>query len=123
LFVSTTLLNSCAEAGDKPVIKVLKKSHLAADPSVDVWIREHWYQPGWTAPTHSHNSDLFIYVVEGSFEVTTKEDGRVVYGSGEAVLMRPNLVMEAGNASDSEPLKLSVVQVGAVDEQFVVPVE
>lgn len=106
-----------------PHIQVLEKSHLSTDESVDVWIREHHYQPGWTAPTHFHNSDLFIYVISGSFEVATKEDGRNVYTSGQAVRMGANQVMDARNASDSEALKLSVVQVGGVDKPFVVPVE
>lgn len=109
--------------GATPQINVLKKSHLSTDESVDVWIREHVYQPGWKAPTHTHNSDLFIYVVSGFFELTTKEEGRQIYSSGQAVRMGPNEVMDAGNASDVQPLKLAVVQVGGVDEPFVVPVE
>ena len=108
---------------EKPVIRVLKKTHLDADKNMDVWMREHLYQPGWKAPTHYHNSDLYIYVVSGAFEVTTKELGRQVYKSGEAVLMRPNLVMDAGNASATENLKLAVFQVGGVDKQFVVPTD
>lgn len=123
-----TGLSSVACANDDgvkqlPHIQVLTKSHLSTDESVDVWIREHLYQPGWTAPTHFHNSDLFIYVVSGSFEVATEEDGRNVYTSGQAVRMGANQVMDARNASDSEALKLSVVQVGGVEKPFVVPVE
>jgi quercetin dioxygenase-like cupin family protein len=109
--------------GTTPQINILKKSHLSTDESVEVWIREHIYQPGWKAPTHSHNSDLFIYVVSGFFELTTKEEGHQIYKSGQAVRMRPGEVMDAGNASDVQPLKLAVVQVGGVDKPFVVPVE
>lgn len=107
----------------EPQIRILKKSRLAIDSSVEVWIREHFYQPGWTAPTHFHNSDLFIYVVDGAFEVTTEEEGRNVYTTGMGVLMKPNLVMDARNASDTDALKLSVVQIGEVDKPFVVPVK
>ena len=109
--------------GAAPQINVLKKTHLSTDESVDVWIREHVYQPGWKAPAHSHNSDLFIYVVSGFFELTTKEEGHQIYSSGQAVRMGPGEVMDTGNASDVQPLKLAVVQVGGVDKPFVVPVE
>lgn len=128
LTLVATGLSSQVHAGDDtvgqlPQIQVLAKSHLSTDESVDVWIREHLYQPGWKAPTHFHNSDLFIYVVDGLFEVTTKEDGHNVYKSGEAVRMGANQVMDAGNASGSQRLKLAVVQVGGVDKPFVVPVD
>lgn len=103
-------------------IKILKKSNLHVDNQTEVWIREHTYQPGWRAPTHKHNSDLYIYVVSGAFELITEIDGRVVYQAGEAVLMKPGLIMDAGNASTSEQLKLAVFQVGEVDKPFVVPI-
>lgn len=105
-----------------PQIKILKKSNLHLDNKTEVWIREHIYQPGWKAPTHKHSSDLYIYVVSGAFELTTQEDGRVVYEAGQAVLMKPGLVMDAGNASSIEQLKLAVFQVGEVDKPFVIPI-
>lgn len=106
-----------------PQIKVLKKSRLHHDDQTEVWIREHTYQPGWKAPKHRHNSDLYIYVISGSFELITEQDGRIIYTAGQAVLMKPGLVMDAGNASNMEDLKLAVFQVGEVDKPFVVPVE
>jgi len=106
-----------------PVIRILKQSQLSADNNIDILIREHLYQPGWKAPTHFHNSDLFIYVISGSFELTTEKDGTVVYESGQAVIMEANLVMNARNPSSTEPLKLAVFQVGDADKPFSVRVK
>ena len=35
----------------------------------EVAVREMLFPPAWRAPEHYHNSDLFIYVLEGQFEV------------------------------------------------------
>lgn len=112
-----------ASEASAPIIHVLKKTQLYEDNETKVAIREHNYAPGWTAPTHYHNSDLFIYVVSGVFEVTMEATGKVVYGAGEALKMEPATIMDARNASDTEPLKLAVFQVGDIDAPFVVPVE
>ena len=106
-----------------PKIEILEKFKLHHAPKTDVAIRRFTYAGGWKAPTHYHNSDLFIYIMEGSFEVTMEHTGRVVYPAGDAMRMAPETVMDARNASESEQLILVVFQVGAVDAPFVVPVK
>ena len=108
---------------ENPFVRIVKETQLYENPDVKVAIREHNYPPGWTAPTHYHHSDLFIFVASGKFEVTTEATGKVVYLTGEAMKMEPETVMDARNASDTEPLNLVVFQVGDIDAPFVVPVE
>ena len=122
-FAATSIAAEDTPSQPAPVVHVIKKTQLYADNETKVAIREHNYAPGWTAPTHYHNSDLFIYVVSGAFEVTMEATGKVVYRTGEALKMEPETVMDARNASDTEPLKLAVFQVGHLDAPFVVPVE
>ena len=86
-------------------------------------MREILFAPGWTAPRHYHNSDLFIYVISGEFEVDMDGDGVRTYTDGQALRMKPNTAMDARNPSETKPLKLAVFQVGNPDSPFVVPIE
>jgi len=108
---------------DAPIIEVLMRNNLDTDDPSEVAVRTHLYQPGWAAPTHYHNSDLFIFVLEGEFEVTMEQSGTVVYSSGEALRMEPGTVMDARNPSDLNSLKIVVFQVGHIDDPFVVPTQ
>ncbi len=129
--LSLMVLSGCQESSssseptsiDATNIRVLNRFNLYYDENTEVAVREHNYAPGWTAPTHFHNSDLFIYIINGEFEVTMKHTGKVVYTTGQAMRMEPETVMDARNPSDDNPLKLVVFQVGALDEPFVVPVK
>ena len=102
---------------------ILKKSKIVIDGEVDVLIREILFPPGWKAPTHFHNADLFIYVIHGEFEVTMEHTGRIRYSAGQAFEMRSETIMDARNPSDTNPLKLAVFQVGAPNSPFAVPVK
>lgn len=54
-----------------PYNHILKRFTLTAEHGNEVQIREILFAPGWKAPRHYHNSDLFIYVISGEFEVAT----------------------------------------------------
>ena len=95
-------------------------STLGGD-SVDIAVRELLFPPGWTAPRHFHNSDMFIYVLEGQFEVTMDGAESVSYAAGEAFEMRTEAAMTARNVSGTQALKLVVFQVGQTQAPFAVP--
>jgi quercetin dioxygenase-like cupin family protein len=103
--------------------RILFQSTIEPDNGTDVLIREAYFPPGWKAPRHYHNGNLFIYVIEGEFEVTMEPLGRKVYARGEALQMKAGVTMDARNPSNKNPLKLSVFQVGKPNDPFVVPVE
>jgi quercetin dioxygenase-like cupin family protein len=127
LFIASTLSNAVraedAQTSDDRYRRVLEKAMIEHDGALEVMVREHYYPPGWKAPTHYHNGALFIYVLEGSFEVATKAAGAITYKPGEAMQMPANTVMDARNASDSKPLKLVIFQVGPPGAPFLVPAE
>jgi quercetin dioxygenase-like cupin family protein len=112
-----------ADTSLKQYNHVLMRTAIDAEDDLTLLVREALFPPGWTAPTHFHNADLFIYVMSGQFEVTMEHTGTVIYGAGMALEMRSKMVMDARNVSDTAPLKLIVFQVGAPDSPFVVPVE
>ena len=103
--------------------KVLYTSALNASDGKDVQIREARFPPGWKAPRHHHNSNLFIYVIEGEFEVELEGSNKVTYKAGDALQMNSGIEMKARNPSSTHPLKLAVFQVGNIDLPFVVPVK
>ena len=110
-------------AGDDQYRKILHEAMIASAGNMEVLVREHEYPPGWRAPTHYHDGDLFIYVVSGQFEISTEEGGTVRYGPGEAMQMAAGTEMDARNASDETPLKLVIFQVGRPGHPFLVPIE
>ena len=103
--------------------RILFQSNIEKENGSEVLVREAFFPPGWEAPRHYHNGNLFIYVIEGEFEVTMEPEGRRIYRSGEALEMKPGVTMDARNPSNINPLKLSVFQVGKPNAPFVVPVE
>jgi len=124
LFGITACNNSeNSNADNKQYNNILFRSTIDKNDGSEVLIREAFFPPGWKAPRHYHNSSLFIYVIEGEFEVTMEETGKVLYTSGDALEMKPGTEMDARNPSDTNPLKIAVFQVGNADAPFVVPVD
>ena len=112
------------ESSNDQYRRVLEQSLVAnAAGDLEVLVREHVYPPGWQAPTHYHDGDVFIYVAEGEFEATPVGGGRVVYTSGQAMQMSALSSFDARNVSDTAPLKLVVFQVGRPGDPFLVVVE
>jgi quercetin dioxygenase-like cupin family protein len=111
---------------EEPVTRynnVLYQSSLAESDGTDVLVREAFFPVGWVAPRHYHNGNLFLYIVEGEFEVTLDGEETKIYKAGDAMQMRAGVEMDARNPSDSLNLKIAVFQVGKPDDPFVVPVE
>lgn len=103
--------------------KVLFKSFISEKDGKEVQIREAFFPPHWKAPRHYHNSNLFIYVIEGEFEVELAGRKKVTYRKGEVLQMNSAIEMEARNPSSEKPLRIVVFQVGNPNEAFVVPVD
>ena len=116
-----------AEPEDAPLVdpynEILMRGALNVDIGEEIQMREILFAPGWTAPRHFHNSDLFIYVIAGEFEVDMEGTGLKTYTDGQALRMKPNTPMDARNPSAVNSLKLAVFQVGNPDSPFVVPMD
>ena len=122
LAVSTNSANGSKSSID-PYNRILDKYTLNIELGNEVQIREILFAPGWKAPRHYHNSDLFIYVISGEFEVDMQGEGLNLYSEGQALRMKPNTPMDARNPSETNSLKLAVFQVGNPDAPFVVPID
>jgi len=123
VFTDSYALAGEAESPIDPYNHVLKRSTLDVENGDEIQVREILFAPGWQAPRHYHNSDLFIYVISGEFEVDMEGEGLKTYTDGQALRMKPNTPMDARNPSETKSLKLAVFQVGNPDAPFVVPIE
>jgi quercetin dioxygenase-like cupin family protein len=126
--IGVVLLAGCSskqesDSSPDPYNNILMRAALNVDNAEEIQVREILFAPGWKAPRHYHNSDLFIYVISGEFEVDMEGEGLNTYVDGQALRMKPDTPMDARNPSDMKPLKLAVFQVGNPDSPFVVPVE
>ena len=79
----------------EPYNEILMRGALDLEIGEEIQMREILFAPGWTAPRHYHNSDLFIYVIAGEFEVDMEGAGLKTYTDGQAFRMRPNTPMGA----------------------------
>jgi quercetin dioxygenase-like cupin family protein len=122
-----TLVGCSAEPEGAPQVEpyndILMRSTLDFEIGNEIQMREILFEPGWKAPRHYHNSDLFIYVIAGEFEVDMEGSGLKTYTDGQVLRMQPNTPMDARNSSTVNPLKLAVFQVGYPDSPFVVPID
>lgn len=102
---------------------ILFQSNIDETDGSEVLIREAFFPVGWRATRHYHNGNLFIYVIEGEFEVTLEGEETRVYLQGQALQMKARIKMDARNPSSTKTLKLAVFQVGRPNAPFVVPIE
>jgi quercetin dioxygenase-like cupin family protein len=119
IFTSTCL----AEGLTLQYNTILFQSNIDQKDGSEVLIREAFFPVGWRAPRHYHNGNLFIYVIEGEFEVTLEGEETRVYLQGQALQMKARTRMDARNPSPTKSLKLAVFQVGKPNAPFVVPIE
>jgi quercetin dioxygenase-like cupin family protein len=101
--------------------KILLQESVTVADGLEALVREHSYPPGWVAPRHRHDGDLFIYVIDGVFEIAV--DGQwKSFRSGDVLAMKSSTVMDARNGSDSDFVKLVVFQIGKPGDPFLVVV-
>jgi quercetin dioxygenase-like cupin family protein len=67
------------------------------------------YPPGSSDPTHRHNADAFVYVLEGSIVMQVRGGKEVTLTPGETFYEGPGDVHVVGkNASQTKPAKFVV---------------
>lgn len=79
--------------------------------------------PGWTIANHFHPAHIFIYVIEGSIEITVEGQEPEVISAGGVVYELPDKNMVAKNVSSTEGAKFIVFTVGDIGEPVTVYVE
>lgn len=80
-------------------------------------------EPGWTIANHFHPGHIFIYMIEGSIEITVEGSEAETLSTGEAAYEVPDMNMVARNLSSTEGAKFVVFTVGDIGEPVTVYVE
>ena len=99
------------EAGEIAEMKIdnLLRETLALDDSLEVILSYLSLPKNTTLPTHFHPGEEFAYIIEGSGELTMKDESKVIMSSGSAGRI-PLMKVHSFSTLD-EPAKLVVFRV------------
>jgi quercetin dioxygenase-like cupin family protein len=82
------------------------------------------YPPGGSSAPHRHNSDLFVYMLEGNMVMQLKGGKEVTIGPGQTFYEGPeDIHVVSKNASATEPAKFLVFSVREKGTPSLIPVK
>ena len=99
---------------------VLLQDPLYAIPGKQAHLLRIEYPAGWIGERHYHPGDVFLYVLSGAFTVDVDGAERKTLRAGQAYHEALNKVMQARNASTTEPTTILLFQVGNQGERTTV---
>jgi quercetin dioxygenase-like cupin family protein len=82
------------------------------------------YAPGASSPSHRHNANTFVYVLEGSVVMQVKGGKEVTLGPGQTFYESPDDIHAVSkNASSTKPAKILVFFVKNTGAPATVPAQ
>jgi quercetin dioxygenase-like cupin family protein len=113
LALGSVLVPGSADAQVGKVTRLMAQD-LADVPGKEGMVETVNFAPGEASQPHRHNSDLFVYVLEGSVITQVKGGRQQTVHAGEVFYESPTDVHTVSrNASATEPAKLLVFYVKA----------
>ena len=103
--------------------RTLLQDPLHAAPGKQATLLRIEYPPGWIGQRHYHTGDVFLYVLSGGFTIDVDGGKRTTIGAGETYHEAVHDVMQARNASTSEPTTLLLFQIGDAGERLTITVD
>jgi quercetin dioxygenase-like cupin family protein len=100
--------------------EILLQDPLHAIPGKQAHLLRIEYPPGWVGQRHYHTGDVFLYVLSGAFTVDVDGAKRTTIRAGESYHEALDKVMQARNASATEPTTILLFQVGNQGERMTV---
>jgi quercetin dioxygenase-like cupin family protein len=132
LVLSVVLLVTLQLFGREPLyaqeaspVKVteISKTSLVGVPGKEARILQLEIAPGAHVGWHYHPGDACAYVQEGSMILEPRGKASVTMNQGDAGCVRPKLVHDDKNASQTVPVKFLVFFVTEKGQPFAVPVK
>ena len=99
---------------------ILLQDPLYAVPGKQAHLLRIEYPAGWIGERHYHTGDVFLYVLSGAFTVDVDGAERKTLRAGQAYHEALNKVMQARNASTTEPTTILLFRVGNQGERTTV---
>ena len=100
-----------AAAADAVVAQLMARD-LIGLPGKEVMVETVEYAPGGKSPPHSHHSQVFVYILEGSVRMQVKGSAAETLGPGGTFYESPDdLHIVSENASQTKPAKFLVFMV------------
>jgi quercetin dioxygenase-like cupin family protein len=98
-------------------------THALASPSdSEVLMYTVDFPPGFSSPTHRHDAQVSVYVLEGSVVMQVKGGKEVTLGPGQSFYENPDDIhVVSRNASTSKPAKFLVFLIHKKGTPLVIP--
>ena len=77
----------------------------------DIAIQRVTFPEGWTGERHTHAGPVYVYVLEGSFEVEVEGTESQTLSAGDLIAEPRDAPMIARNASGTDPVTILLIQV------------
>jgi quercetin dioxygenase-like cupin family protein len=101
---------SLAQAAPASVGKEVMRKDLLAAPDKEVVMSTVEYPPGGGSPSHRHDAQVFVYVLEGHVNMQVKGGPLLTLGPGETFYESPtDIHVVSANASKTEPAKILAI--------------
>jgi len=98
-----------AQPAAPPHPPLMQKDLLAA-PGKEVVMSTVEYPPGGGSPSHRHDAQVFVYVLEGHVKMQVKGGPLLTLGPGETFYESPtDIHVVSANASTTEPAKILAI--------------
>jgi quercetin dioxygenase-like cupin family protein len=112
LHAETATLAASAAASASPAVNDLMARDLVGVAGKEVRMLTVEYAPGGSSPSHRHDAEVFVYVLQGSLRMQVRGLPAVTLKAGDTFYESPHDVHEvSANASDTEPAKFLVFMV------------
>jgi quercetin dioxygenase-like cupin family protein len=90
--------------------KEVMRKDLLATPDKEVVMTTVEYPPGGGSPSHRHDAQVFVYVLEGHVTMQVKGGPLLTLGPGETFYESPtDIHVVSANASKTEPAKILAI--------------
>ena len=107
-----------------PKVTSLMSKDLPDQPGKEVLMITVEHAPGGSSPSHRHNAQAVVYVLEGSVVMQLKGGQQVTLTEGQTFYEGPNDVHTVDrNASSTKPAKFVVFIIKAKGAPVLVPAE
>lgn len=84
---------------------------LPGADGTDIAIQRVTFPEGWSGQTHTHAGPVFVYVLDGAFEVEVEGREMQTLSAGDLVAEPQDVAMTARNATSAEPVTILLIQV------------
>lgn len=118
----TLMAQKAVPTATKETITPLMTKDLAGSPGEQALMYTVELPPGYSSPTHRHNAQVFVYMLEGSVVMQVRGQKELTVGQGQSFYEDPgDIHAVTRNASSTKPAKFLVFMINKKGAPLVMP--